>query len=149
MLKYPKPKHQVLSDQQGGGGVAEVGCGPRGRPVSLGAYDNLVQVGFSFFLFILVSACMITSCRWGPDRVKFFLWLAGPSKHIVQEAIKQLQERGEKVTAFVVIAVAKQVAPVLQIDVGSESDIMLFDIYVLKILRRDGIPFLSGMFHCH
>ena len=40
-----KPKYQVLSDQQGGGGVAEVGCGPRGRPVSLGAYDNLVQVG--------------------------------------------------------------------------------------------------------
>ena len=39
--------------------------------------------------------------------------LDGPSKHIahkiVQEAIKQLRERGEKVTAFVVIAVAKQV----------------------------------------
>ena len=61
------------------------------------------------------------------------LGLAGPSKHIVQEAIKQLQERGEKVTAFVVIAVAKQVVLVLvvlvvlvlveHIDVGSESDI--------------------------
>ena len=45
----------------------------------------------------------------------------------MQEAIKQLQERGEKVTAFVVIAVAKQVAAVLLIDVGSESDIILFD----------------------
>ena len=60
---------------------------------------------------------------------KFFL--VGPSKHIVQEAIKQLQERGEKVTAFVVIAVAKQVAPLLQIGVGSDTDILLFDI--LKI----------------
>ena len=51
------------------------------------------------------------------------LGLAGPSKHIVQEAIKQLQERGEKVTAFVVIAVAKQVVLVEHIDLGSESDI--------------------------
>ena len=49
--------------------------------------------------------------------------LDGPSKHIVQEAIKQLQERGEKVTAFVVIAVAKQVVLVEHIDLGSESDI--------------------------
>ena len=113
----------MLSDQQGGGGVAEVGCGPRGRPVSLGAYDNLVQV---VFFFILVLAHMIISCRWGPDRVKFFVasfGLDGPSKHIVQEAIKQLQERGEKVTAFVVIAVAKQVVLVEHIDLGSESDI--------------------------
>ena len=29
--------------------------------------------------------------------------------NLAQEAIKQLRERGEKVTAFVVIAVAKQV----------------------------------------
>lgn len=61
----------------------------------------------------------------------------------MQEAIKQLQERGEKVTAFVVIAVAKQVAAVLLIDVGSESDIILFDILKILILN-----FLSGMFHC-
>ena len=42
-------------------------------------------------------------------------WLVGWSNcftlksNLSQEAIKQLRERGEKVTAFVVIAVAKQV----------------------------------------
>ena len=46
--KY-KDKYQVLSDQQGGGGVVEVGCAPRGRPVSLGPYDNLVQVAVTYF----------------------------------------------------------------------------------------------------
>ena len=44
-IRGMRDKYQVLSEQQGGGGVAEVGCGPRGRPVSLGPYDNLVQVG--------------------------------------------------------------------------------------------------------
>ena len=39
----------MLSDQQGGGGVVEVGCAPRGRPVSLGPYDNLVQVAVTYF----------------------------------------------------------------------------------------------------
>ena len=43
-IRGMRDKYQVLSEQQGGG-VAEVGCGPRGRPVSLGPYDNLVQVG--------------------------------------------------------------------------------------------------------
>ena len=43
----------------------------------------------------------------------------------MQEAIKQLQERGEKVTAFVVIVVAKQVVLVQHIDLGSESNKML------------------------
>ena len=67
-IRGMRDKYQVLSEQQGAG-VAEVGCGPRGRPVSLGPHDALVQ-----------------------------------------DAIRQLSEKGEKVTAFVVIAVAKQVA---------------------------------------
>ena len=83
----------------------------------------LLRLAVDLVVVPSVSARMITSCRWGPDRVMFFLWLDGPSKHIVQEAIKQLQERGEKVTAFVVIAVAKQVVLVEHIDLGSESDI--------------------------
>ena len=65
----------------------------------------------------LVSAPMTTLCRWDCDKNEYGLFaifeLVGPSKHIAhnnaQEAIKQLRERGEKVTAFVVIAVAKQV----------------------------------------
>ena len=67
-----------------------------------------------------VLARMTTWCRWGHDHhhesqdcEKFEL--AGWSNcftlkpKFAQEAIKQLRERGEKVTAFVVIAVAKQV----------------------------------------
>ena len=51
--------------------------------------------------------------------------------NIVQEAIKQLRERGEKVTAFVVIAVAKQV-----------GHLWLFDVlriltFILNHLRRE------------
>ena len=61
--------------------MVEVGCAPRGRPVSLGPYDNLVQVAVTCF----------------------------DQSNLKQEAIKQLKERGEKVTTFVVIAVAKQV----------------------------------------
>ena len=71
-IRGMRDKYAVLSEAAGGG-VAAVGCGPRGRPVSLGQHDGLVQ-----------------------------------------EAVKQLRDRGEKVTAFVVIAVAKQVtAPTL------------------------------------
>ena len=66
-IREMRDKYQVPSEQQGPG-VAAVSCGPRGRPVSLGQHDKLVQ-----------------------------------------EAITRLRDRGEKVTAFVVIAVAKQV----------------------------------------
>ena len=50
-------------------------------------------------------APMTTWCRW-PGLV---LINRTSTRDIKQEAIKQLKERGEKVTTFVVIAVAKQV----------------------------------------
>ena len=58
------------------------------------------------------------------------------SKPIVQEAIKQLQERGEKVTAFVVIAVAKQVL----VPLFAKSRALIGDPFPQR--------FMSGMFHC-
>ena len=66
---------------------------------------------------------------------------------IVQEAIKQLRERGEKVTAFVVIAVAKQVVKLWLFDLLRILSLILnnliWKVTGLSLL----ILWLSGMFH--
>ena len=88
-----------------GEGVSKVGCGPRGRPASLGNHDVLVQ-----------------------------------------EAVKKLKEKGEKINAFVVIAVAKQVImqqdPSLLHEFGGQ--VKLNTTWAKSMLRRLGIKNKAG-----
>ena len=98
-IRGMRDKYQIMSEKKGEG-VSEVGCGPRGRPVSLGHHDSLVQ-----------------------------------------EAVKKLQEKGEKVNAFVVIAIAKQVImqqdPSLLQEFGGQ--VKLNTTWAKSMLRRLGI----------
>ena len=77
--------------------------------------------------------------------------LDGPSKHIahkfVQEAIKQLRESGEKVTAFVVIAVAKQVGQLWLFDLLRLLSLILNNLRWKVTGLSLIILLLSGMFH--
>ena len=95
-----RDKYQVVSEARGGAGVSAVGCGPRGRPASLGSHDRLVR-----------------------------------------DAVRRLQEKGEKITAFVVIAVAKQV--ILQQDPAALQEfggaVRLNTTWAKSMLRRLGI----------
>jgi len=98
-IRGMRDKYQIMSEKKGEG-VSEVGCGPRGRPVSLGHHDSLVQ-----------------------------------------EAVKKLQDKGEKVNAFVVIAIAKQVImqqdPTLLQEFGGQ--VKLNTTWAKSMLRRLGI----------
>merc|ERR1712106_978808 len=98
-IRGMRDKYQIMSEKNGAG-VSEVGCGPRGRPVSLGHHDSLVQ-----------------------------------------EAVKKLQEKGEKVNAFVVIAIAKQVImqqdPSILQEFGGQ--VKLNTTWAKSMLRRLGI----------
>ena len=98
-IRGMRDKYQIMCEKNGEG-VSEVGCGPRGRPVSLGHHDSLVQ-----------------------------------------EAVKKLQEKGEKVNAFVVIAIAKQVImqqdPSLLQEFGGQ--VKLNTTWAKSMLRRLGI----------
>ena len=46
-IRGMRDKYQLMSERAGPGGVASLGCGPRGRPASLGSHDTLVQVSLS------------------------------------------------------------------------------------------------------
>ena len=98
-IRGMRDKYQVMIEKKGEG-VSEVGCGPRGRPVTLGSHDSLVQ-----------------------------------------EAIRKLQDKGEKVNAFVVIAIAKQVImqqdPSLLQEFGGQ--VKLNTTWAKSMLRRLGI----------
>eukprot|EP00092_Neocalanus_flemingeri_P006674 GFUD01007206.1.p1 GENE.GFUD01007206.1~~GFUD01007206.1.p1 ORF type:complete len:760 (+),score=126.41 GFUD01007206.1:122-2401(+) len=98
-IRGMRDKYQIMSERNGEG-VSEVGCGPRGRPVSLGHHDSLVQV-----------------------------------------AVKKLQDKGEKVNAFVVIAIAKQVImqqdPSILQEFGGQ--VKLNTTWAKSMLRRLGI----------
>jgi hypothetical protein len=99
-IRGMRDKVQVLSAGRGAAAVEEVGCGPRGRPVSLGPHDGLVQ-----------------------------------------EAVRQLRDRGERVTAFVVIAVAKQVVMAREPELLAEhgGTLRLNTTWAKSMLRRLGI----------
>ena len=43
-IRGMRDKYQLMSERAGPGGVDTLGCGPRGRPASLGSHDTLVQV---------------------------------------------------------------------------------------------------------
>jgi len=98
-IRGMRDKYQLLLEREGDS-VAKVGCGPRGRPTSLGHYDTMVQA-----------------------------------------AVRKLQEKGEKITTFVVIAVAKQVIsqqePDLLHDAGGH--VKLNTTWAKSMLRRLGI----------
>ena len=98
-IRGMRDKYQLMVERKGEG-VARVGCGPRGRPTSLGNHDILVQ-----------------------------------------EAVKKLRDKGEKITSFVVIAVAKQVImqqdPSLLHDCG--GPIKLNTAWAKSMIRRLGI----------
>merc|ERR1719342_952029 len=98
-IRGMRDKYQLLLEREGDS-IAKVGCGPRGRPTSLGHYDALVQA-----------------------------------------AVRKLQDKGEKITTFVVIAVAKQVIsqqePDLLHDAGGH--VKLNTTWAKSMLRRLGI----------
>ena len=98
-IRGMRDKYQLMVERKGEG-VSSVGCGPRGRPTSLGNHDILVQ-----------------------------------------EAVKKLKDKGEKITSFVVIAVAKQVImqqdPSLLHDCG--GPIKLNTTWAKSMIRRLGI----------
>ena len=43
-IRGMRDKYQLMSERAGPAGVDSLGCGPRGRPTSLGSHDTLVQV---------------------------------------------------------------------------------------------------------
>ena len=43
-IRGMRDKYQLMVERAGPGGVESLGCGPRGRPTSLGSHDSLVQV---------------------------------------------------------------------------------------------------------
>ena len=103
-IRGMRDKYQLMVEKKGEG-VSKVGCGPRGRPTSLGNHDVLVQ-----------------------------------------EAVKKLKDKGEKITAFVVIAVAKQVImqqePALLHEFGGQ--VKLNTTWAKSMLRRLGIKSKSS-----
>ena len=103
-IRGMRDKYQLMVEKKGEG-VSKVGCGPRGRPASLGNHDVLVQ-----------------------------------------EAVKKLKEKGEKINAFVVIAVAKQVImqqdPSLLHEFGGQ--VKLNTTWAKSMLRRLGIKNKTG-----
>ena len=98
-IRGMRDKYQLMVEKKGEG-VSKVGCGPRGRPASLGNHDVLVQ-----------------------------------------EAVKKLKEKGEKINAFVVIAVAKQVIMQSDPSVLHEfgGQVKLNTTWAKSMLRRLGI----------